>query len=89
MSASGAMQRRLDRLAKRLPPVPMCRVCMYPRPESRGYIVTTHKEPLEKCPGCGRALDNQGVPMHQPYKRLILMRGEGKFTRDSVLPQKQ
>lgn len=81
MNAAG-MNRRLDRLAKFLPPQPTCKICMYPQPESRGYIVMTHADPLDKCPGCGRALDNQGVPMHQPYKRLNILRGERQFTRD-------
>lgn len=77
-----ALHRRLDRFAKFLPPLPTCRICMYPRPESKGYIITNHRDPMKQCEGCGRYLDDHGVPMHQPYKRTILMRGERQFTRD-------
>jgi hypothetical protein len=51
-----------------------CRTCGYPQRGAERVVVTSHTNPLPTCESCGQPLDVDGVPLHTPYKRVILDR---------------
>lgn len=56
--------------------VPRLRVT--PQRGDVAYIITEHADPLPRCSACGRPLNEDGVPLHTPYKRIILPRAAGE-----------
>lgn len=49
-----------------------CRACGGINQMSPAFVITRHERPLEQCTDCGLTLDDDGRPMLDYYKRIIL-----------------
>jgi hypothetical protein len=58
--------------------------CGAPATLAPAYIITTNLDPLPRCTGCERPLNEDGRPMPRIYKRVVLPHGNP--IRDAVAP---
>jgi hypothetical protein len=51
-----------------------CLLCGYPRTGVYRIVIRPDTDPLPTCISCGHELDDDGAPLHTPYKRIVLDR---------------
>lgn len=69
---------RILKLEQMHPPSRDCRGCGYPSSGQIRVVVTENSDPLPTCPTCERPLDDDGAPLHTPFKWIILPREHGE-----------
>lgn len=79
-----AMHNRVRRLETSSIQPDYCATCGAPDTVALRVVVTRHTDPLPRCTGCGRHLDEDGRPLPKVYKRFILP--DGDPTKDAAPP---
>ncbi len=71
--SSRQWHRRMMRLERLLPsPEPVCPGCNYPEVLPRGVVITEGDEPIPRCPVCDRYVAQDGTPLGDSIKHIIL-----------------
>jgi hypothetical protein len=64
--------RRITSLESFTPPEAPCLTCGYPRKRAPKHITLRRNGPLDRCMACGRCVDDDGLPLQNHTKIIVL-----------------